>query len=203
MSDSPEDRYSVRVEWSEIDGEFKATCPAFPGLSAFGETREEAIEEANVALSMFIEDYREEGDELPAPREATEYSGQTRLRMPSHLHEALAREAGRQDVSLNTLMVTFLARQLGTEEKENRLEDLLLNYLSSLRVTFSSMPSTMSIREGFSQWDDLLFITQVPSSGTDYEGGDVQEEAIPGGYEDVKRKLDLGSSETSGTEESR
>jgi len=31
-------RYSFNIEWSEEDEEYIATCPAFPGLSAFGET---------------------------------------------------------------------------------------------------------------------------------------------------------------------
>lgn len=39
----------------------------------------------------------------------TEHSGQTRIRLPAGLHAALAAEAKRQGVSLNTLMVTLLA----------------------------------------------------------------------------------------------
>lgn len=132
MTDIPEERYSMRVEWSEIDNAYKATCPAFPGLSAFGETREEALEEANVALSLFIEDYREEGDELPDPQVATEYSGQTRLRMPKWLHAALSEEAERQDVSLNMLMVSFLARQIGKEQERGRITNILMEFTKNV-----------------------------------------------------------------------
>jgi hypothetical protein len=38
-------RYSFNIEWSDEDEEYIATCPAFPGLSAFGETEEEALSE--------------------------------------------------------------------------------------------------------------------------------------------------------------
>lgn len=134
----------MRVEWSEIDDAFKVTCPAFPGLSAFGETREEALEEANVALSLFIEDYREEGDELPEPQEATEYSGQTRLRMPKSLHAALSQEAERQGVSLNMLMVTFLARQIGREEEHDRITDILVEFTRNMR---SELPQAMNTED--------------------------------------------------------
>lgn len=40
-------------------------------------------------------------------------SGQIRVRMPVGLHEALIREAARQGVSMNTLIVTLLAGGLG------------------------------------------------------------------------------------------
>ena len=133
MSEFPEDRYSVRVEWSEIDGEFKATCPAFPGLSAFGETREEAMEEANVALSMFIEDYQEEEDDLPAPQEAKQYSGQTRLRMPKWLHRELSEEAERQGTSLNSLLVSYLAKQCGRDEVLGQVTSMINSLQKTLR----------------------------------------------------------------------
>jgi predicted HicB family RNase H-like nuclease len=40
-------------------------------------------------------------------------SGQTRVRLPVELHEALAVEAERQGVSLNTLIVALLAGGIG------------------------------------------------------------------------------------------
>lgn len=40
-------------------------------------------------------------------------SGQTRVRLPVDLHEALTAEAERQGVSLNTLIVALLAGGIG------------------------------------------------------------------------------------------
>jgi predicted HicB family RNase H-like nuclease len=40
-------------------------------------------------------------------------SGQTRIRLPVDLHEALVREAAQQGVSLNTFMVAVLAGGIG------------------------------------------------------------------------------------------
>jgi len=55
------------VKWSPQDEVYIAFCGEFPGLSAFGYTRLEAIEEGEKALGLFIEDYKEEGGELPEP----------------------------------------------------------------------------------------------------------------------------------------
>ena len=61
------DKYSFEVKWSPQDEVFIAFSKEFPGLSAFGDTRPEAIEEGEKALGLFIEDYKEEEGELPEP----------------------------------------------------------------------------------------------------------------------------------------
>lgn len=104
------DRYSLNIEWSPEDQGFVATCPSFPGLSTFGETRDEVMEKAQTALELFIEDYEKTEEGLPEPKQKEEYSGQTRVRMPKYLHRELSREADRQDVSLNTLIVSYLQK---------------------------------------------------------------------------------------------
>jgi len=136
MSETPSDRYSLHVEWSEEDRAFVATCAEFPGLSAFGGSRSEAIEEAETALELFVEEYKESGDPLPKPKELEEYSGQTRIRMPRFLHAQLSREADRQDVSLNTLMVSFLQRGLGYDmgARDTRKELFQMIYQSSTYI---------------------------------------------------------------------
>jgi len=120
------ENYSFRIEWSDQDGGYIATCPEFPGLSAFGETPEEAIEEAQIALELFVEDYEESGESLPEPEAVPEVSGQTRVRMPKSLHRDLKREAERQGTSLNSLIVSYLQRSLGREEVRAGQEEIRL-----------------------------------------------------------------------------
>lgn len=82
------DRYSIHVFADEQDGGFVAVCPEFPGVSAFGDTRQEAVKEARVALELAIETFVEEGWPLPEPLglETQELpSGEFRLRMPRTL----------------------------------------------------------------------------------------------------------------------
>jgi len=61
-------RYAIQIFWSEEDEGFIAICQEFPGLSAFGETREEALKEAQIALGLMIETYEEKGIRLPEPQ---------------------------------------------------------------------------------------------------------------------------------------
>ncbi|CAN5878834.1 type II toxin-antitoxin system HicB family antitoxin [soil metagenome] len=61
-------KYAIQIFWSEEDEAFVAVCQEFPGLSAFGETREEALHETQIALDLMIEIYREKGISLPEPQ---------------------------------------------------------------------------------------------------------------------------------------
>lgn len=44
--------YGFDVFWSEEDGGYIATCPDFPGLSAFGVSEEQALSEGKAALRL-------------------------------------------------------------------------------------------------------------------------------------------------------
>ncbi|MBV9216294.1 MAG: type II toxin-antitoxin system HicB family antitoxin [Acidobacteria bacterium] len=61
-------KYAIHIFWSDEDDGFVATCDEFPGLSAFGESREKALEEAQIALDAMIETYRASGIDIPEPR---------------------------------------------------------------------------------------------------------------------------------------
>lgn len=61
-------KYTIEIFWSDEDEAFIAVCREFPGLSAFGETREEALKEAQIALDLMLETYREKGIPLPEPQ---------------------------------------------------------------------------------------------------------------------------------------
>lgn len=54
----------------------------------------------------------------------TPYSGQLRLRMPRNLHAELSNEAGDENISLNTYIVTLLS--------ERRFEKKLLKKIEAL-----------------------------------------------------------------------
>ena len=59
------EHYGFDVFWSEEDDGYIATCPDFPGLSAFGDTEEQSLKEAKVALKLFIESIQSEGKLVP------------------------------------------------------------------------------------------------------------------------------------------
>jgi len=102
-------KYGINIIWSDEDNEFMATCPDLPGLSAFGETVEEALEEAKVALGLFLKSYEDAGEPLPTPTVKHQYSGQLRLRLAKSLHESLAESARQEGISLNSYINYLIA----------------------------------------------------------------------------------------------
>lgn len=63
-------KYAVHIFWSDEDEGYIAVCNEFQGLSAFGETREEALSEAQVAIDAMISTYRSKNIPLPKPESA-------------------------------------------------------------------------------------------------------------------------------------
>jgi predicted RNase H-like HicB family nuclease len=104
-------RYGLTILWSEEDHAFVATCLDFPGLSAFGETPEEAFAEGMLCLQLFEESLLASGDPLPEATNVSEFSGQTRIRIPKTLHRALTQKANIEGVSLNTWIVMLLSER--------------------------------------------------------------------------------------------
>jgi predicted HicB family RNase H-like nuclease len=107
--------YRQVVFWSDEDGEYVATCPAFgPGVSALAPTAEEALRELHTVLGMVLESYHEQGDSLPPPDAVpATYSGKFVVRVPKTLHQKLAEQADAEGVSLNALVTSALAEAVG------------------------------------------------------------------------------------------
>ncbi len=106
-------RYAVNLMWSNEDGGYVATIPELRGLSACGETAEDAVREVEQAAEALVDAMSEEGLQVPAPLEMPVFSGQFRVRVPVSMHEALVVRAGYEGVSLNTLIVSLVAEGLG------------------------------------------------------------------------------------------
>jgi predicted RNase H-like HicB family nuclease len=64
MAEKKEYKFTVLIEPCVEDGYF-ATCPAVPGCHVEGETYEETLNEMRLAIGAFVEDYKEEGEEIP------------------------------------------------------------------------------------------------------------------------------------------
>ncbi len=84
-----------------------------PGCIADGETREEALENSELAIAEWIDAATQMGRPIPEPGTADKYSGKWVQRVPKSLHMKLANQAKREGVSLNALATTLLAEGLG------------------------------------------------------------------------------------------
>ena len=97
----------------EDGGGFLAKAPDLTGCIADGETVEEALHEIADAVDVWIKTATEFGDPIPKPSVSPNFSGQWRMRVPKHLHAALALQAKEEGVSLNMLAATLLAEGIG------------------------------------------------------------------------------------------
>lgn len=61
-------KYEIILYWSNADGAFVAEVPELPGCAAHGDTQEDAIQNANQAMALWIETAREFGDPIPEPK---------------------------------------------------------------------------------------------------------------------------------------
>jgi len=135
-------KYSFSIGWSEEDQEYVATCPSFPGLSALGETEEEALAEAKIALGLFLEACKQKGVPLPNAQLVDSYSGQFRVRLPKSLHRLAAETAAIDGESLNQLVVRSVEARVGAKETGTRMlsemRQVLAEYASQFKFVLAS-----------------------------------------------------------------
>ncbi len=148
-------KYSINLIWSEEDCCYVARVSEFPGLSAFGETPEEAVKEAKIALDGFIKVYEEDGCSLPEPETLKQYSGQTRLRLPKSLHAALSEEAKIEGISLNSFIVYLLSEKHILKKVENEFAKLEEHvFLNSFPFDYKEHRSTSDVNTySINLWD--------------------------------------------------
>ena len=60
-------RYEVVIFWSDEDAVFIAQVPELPGCMAHGDTREEALSNAQDAMELWLEVARKRGRKIPEP----------------------------------------------------------------------------------------------------------------------------------------
>lgn len=60
-------KYEVIIYWSKEDEAYIAEVPQLAGCAAHGDSQEEALRNAQDAISLWIETAREFGDQIPEP----------------------------------------------------------------------------------------------------------------------------------------
>ena len=156
-------KYSINIFWSEEDDCYVATISDFPYLSAFGDTREEAVADAQKVIQMAIESLERDGIPLPEPKypKIQEYSGQVRLRMPKSLHNELALSAEDEGISLNTHMVSLLSKnnmatiiQKDIQKQFGKLIEHQDQYFSVLRRNIKNQSNDSGNTDSDISWID-------------------------------------------------
>lgn len=97
-------------------GGFLISFPDFSECISDGETVEEAVAHGRESLAATIATLEEKGFSVPAPNSGGVASGKFVARVPKTIHAELATRARVEGVSLNTLVLTFIAEGLGRRE---------------------------------------------------------------------------------------
>jgi antitoxin HicB len=104
----------------EEGGGFLITFPDLPGCMSDGETEAEAVTNGRDAFESWISARADAGKPIPEPAYRPEVtpavSGRFVTRLPKSVHAKLAERAKVEGVSLNTLVLTFIAEGLGRKD---------------------------------------------------------------------------------------
>jgi antitoxin HicB len=104
MEKHPVNRFEIRSLDIEEGGGYLITFPGLPGCMSDGETIDEAISNGAEAEEAWLA--AAERWNRPGPKKLV-------ARLPHSLHHDLTIKANQEGVSLNTLIVSMLSRELG------------------------------------------------------------------------------------------
>lgn len=104
---------SYKIEMDEITDEgehyYKLKIPRLPGVVAFGDTMDEALEELQEGKKVWFQKCLLDKITIPEPIN-TASSGRVTVRMPKSLHKQLNDFAEEEGVSLNQYIVSLLTQ---------------------------------------------------------------------------------------------
>jgi predicted HicB family RNase H-like nuclease len=102
--------YKYSVQWSARDREFVGTVAEFPSLAWLDQSEREAFKGIKQIVADIVMEMIEGGEVPPTPLSERDFSGKLMLRIPPELHQRLATEAAENNISLNRLISSRLAK---------------------------------------------------------------------------------------------
>ncbi len=105
--------FEVRPLSTEEGGGYLISFPDFAECISDGESVDDAIENGRDALKATIAALKSKKLPVPAPNSGGVASGKFVARVPKTVHAQLATRARAEGVSLNALVLTFIAQGLG------------------------------------------------------------------------------------------
>ncbi len=138
-------RVAVRSERAGDQPIWSATVEELSGCTARGGTPDEAVSRLRPAMEAWLSEALAQRREIPLPgREPAKakgsgtHSGRFLVRMPSELHEQLARAAQREDVSLNRHVTDVLAASVAETPPARPPAGVEPERVRSLRVALAT-----------------------------------------------------------------
>ena len=120
MSKPSDYPFEVRPLSTKDGGGFLISFPDFAECISDGETVDEAIENGHDALKTTIAALKAKKFAVPSPNSGGVASGKFVARVPKTVHAQLTTRARAEGVSLNALVLTFIAQGLGVTAGKSR-----------------------------------------------------------------------------------
>ncbi|MCU0967166.1 MAG: type II toxin-antitoxin system HicB family antitoxin [Burkholderiaceae bacterium] len=109
--------FEIRPLSPDEGGGYLISYPDFSECISDGETVEEALKNGRDALQATIAALKAKALPIPAPNSGGVASGKFVARVPKTVHAQLTTRAKAEGVSLNSLVLTFIAQGLGRMEE--------------------------------------------------------------------------------------
>jgi antitoxin HicB len=109
--------FEIRPLSPDECGGYLISYPDFSECISDGETVEEALKNGRDALQATIAALKAKALPIPAPNSGGVASGKFVARVPKTVHAQLTTRAKAEGVSLNSLVLTFIAQGLGRMEE--------------------------------------------------------------------------------------
>lgn len=109
--------FEIRPLSQQEGGGFLISYPDFAECVSDGESLEETLANGRDALKSTIAALKAKGQPIPAPHSGGVASGKFLTRVPKTIHAQLATRAKAEGVSLNALVLAFIAQGLGRQER--------------------------------------------------------------------------------------
>lgn len=107
--------YTIRPLSKDEGGGFFIEYPDLPGCHSDGESVAEALQNGRDAAACWLQTALEDGEPIPAPGSSStieRYNGRLSQRVPKSVHFRLERQAKKEGVSINQLVLFYIAEGL-------------------------------------------------------------------------------------------
>lgn len=109
--------YKLEIMPDPDEGGYAASYPELRGCVTCGDTLESVVANAEDCKREWLAAALEDGLEIPEPNDASEYSGQFKLRIPKSLHKSLAEHSKAEGISMNQYCLYLLTKNDAEHQK--------------------------------------------------------------------------------------
>lgn len=152
LKDYKKYHYKMVLYYDQDEKVYFVEFPELPGCLAEGPTPEKAIKKALKVKDEWLEAALEAGWDIPKPVAQAEVSARTTLRLPRHTHQKLLETAQSEGVSLNQLVLTYIAEGLERTSAKDYFEKIMERQSTELTRLKNVVEVSSSQPANYGQW---------------------------------------------------